>query len=174
RLVEVGELTEEKAEVSERRNIILQALGPDPVVRVDLSWQALQREDVLIICSDGLSTMVRRDDIAQAVREEKDLSRMCQRLVDLANERGGPDNITVVIVRFEGDALPADSTDAPGYHEMVTTAERPALRPTGVFASGSAPAAVVIPALPPSRTGPLLTVIAVAIAIIGLVVWLSR
>ena len=52
RLVDVGELTEEQAETSERRNIILQALGPDSLIKVDLSWQTLQRGDVLIICSD--------------------------------------------------------------------------------------------------------------------------
>ena len=106
RLVDVGELTEEEAEASERRNIILQALGPDALVKVDLSWQALQQGDVLIICSDGLSNLVRRDDIAQAVTEEPDVAAVCRQLVALANERGGPDNITVVAVRFDGDGLP--------------------------------------------------------------------
>ena len=55
RLVDAGELTEEEAEQSERRNIILQALGPDPRVKVDLTHRALRRGDTLIICSDGLS-----------------------------------------------------------------------------------------------------------------------
>ena len=55
RLVDAGELTEEEAEQSERRNIILQALGPDPRVKVDLTHQPLRRGDTLIICSDGLS-----------------------------------------------------------------------------------------------------------------------
>ena len=111
RLVEVGELTEEEAEASERRNIILQALGPDPRGNVDLSWQTLQRGDVLIICSDGLSTVVRRDDIAAMVKAEPDITKVCEKLVDLANERGGPDNITVVAVRFDGDGLPDAAVD---------------------------------------------------------------
>jgi protein phosphatase len=133
RLVEVGELTEEEAEASERRNIILQALGPDPRVNVDVSWQSLQQGDVLIICSDGLSTMVRRADIADAVAAESNLERLCQRLVDQANERGGPDNITVVAVRFDGDGLP-DAADAePGYHELLTTDDVPGLGPTLAF-----------------------------------------
>src|SRR5690606_10552759 len=70
RLVEVGELTEEEAEASERRNIILQALGPDPKVKVDLSWQMLQRGDLLLLCSDGLSSVVRRDELAEVARSE--------------------------------------------------------------------------------------------------------
>ena len=65
RLVEAGELTEEEAERSERRNIILQALGPDPEIRVDVSHQLLRRGDVVVLCSDGLSGVVRRDEIAR-------------------------------------------------------------------------------------------------------------
>ena len=55
KLVEAGELTVEEAEVSERRNIILQALGPEPIVKVDLTHQQVRRGDVLVLCSDGLS-----------------------------------------------------------------------------------------------------------------------
>jgi protein phosphatase len=105
RLVDAGELTEEEAERSERRNIILQALGPDPRVKVDLSWQELRRGDTLVLCSDGLSALVRKDDIAAVVTQEQDLMRACSALIDLANERGGPDNITVVAARFDGEGL---------------------------------------------------------------------
>jgi PPM family protein phosphatase len=105
RLVEAGELTEEEAAQSERRNIILQALGPDPKVKVDLTHQEVRRGDVLVLCSDGLSGQVKKDEIAKAVTEAKDLSAACDRLIALANERGGPDNITVVIARFDGDGL---------------------------------------------------------------------
>jgi protein phosphatase len=116
RLVDAGELTEEEAEQSERRNIILQALGPDPRVKVDLSHQPLRRGDTLIICSDGLSGLVRREEFGQMVREHPDLPSLCGALIDLANERGGPDNITVVAARFEGDALAeADTEEDVGY-----------------------------------------------------------
>src|SRR6266699_477156 len=73
RLVEAGELTEEEAAQSERRNIILQALGPESTIKVDLTFQRLRRGDTLVLCSDGLSGQVTRDDIAQVVNEEKDL-----------------------------------------------------------------------------------------------------
>ena len=105
RLVEAGELTEEEAAQSERRNIILQALGPDPKVKVDLTHQEVRRGDVLVLCSDGLSGQVKKEEIAKAVTESPDLSAACEKLIALANERGGPDNITVVIARFDGDGL---------------------------------------------------------------------
>jgi len=105
RLVEAGELTEEEAAQSERRNIILQALGPDPKVKVDLTHQEVRRGDVLVLCSDGLSGQVKKEEIAQVVTTTPELSAACDKLIALANERGGPDNITVVIARFDGDGL---------------------------------------------------------------------
>src|SRR5213594_1392804 len=105
RLVEAGELTEEEAAQSERRNIILQALGPDPKVKVDLTHQELRRGDLLVLCSDGLSGQVKKEEIAQIVSTTPDLTAVCDKLIALANERGGPDNITVVVARFDGDGL---------------------------------------------------------------------
>jgi protein phosphatase len=105
RLVEAGELTEEEAAQSERRNIILQALGPDPKVKVDLTHQEVRRGDILVLCSDGLSGQVKKEEIAKIVTAAPDLSAACDQLIALANERGGPDNITVVIARFDGDGL---------------------------------------------------------------------
>ncbi|HEY3933551.1 MAG TPA: protein phosphatase 2C domain-containing protein [Gemmatimonadales bacterium] len=175
RLVDVGEITEEQAEASERRNIILQALGPDALIKVDLSWQPLQRGDSLIICSDGLSNVVRRDDLARAVAEEPDLAAICRRLVDLANERGGPDNITVLVVRFDGDGLPETASDEPGYHELVTSAERPALQPTAAMPAVARP--IEIPPQPlrgGSPTGVALTALAVVMGLIAIALFLRR
>src|SRR5204862_865617 len=92
RLVEAGELTEEEAAQSERRNIILQALGPDPKVKVDLTHQEVRRGDILVLCSDGLSGQVKKDEIAKIVTAAPNLSAICDQLIALANERGGPDN----------------------------------------------------------------------------------
>jgi PPM family protein phosphatase len=113
RLVEAGELTEEEAAKSERRNIILQALGPDPKVKVDLTHQEVRRGDVLVLCSDGLSGQVKKEEIAKIVTSAPDLSAACDQLVALANERGGPDNITVVIARFDGDGLRYSGSGQP-------------------------------------------------------------
>ncbi|GAC1682712.1 MAG: protein phosphatase 2C domain-containing protein [Gemmatimonadaceae bacterium] len=120
KLVEAGELTEADAEQSDRRNIILQALGPEAVVRVDLTHQQLRRGDVLVLCSDGLSGQVKKEEIAEVVAAEPDLSRVCRELIDRANAAGGPDNITVVAARFDGDGLePPTATDAVG-HQVLT------------------------------------------------------
>ena len=105
KLIEAGELTEEEAAQSERRNIILQALGPEPAIKVDLTHQKLRRGDTLVLCSDGLSGQVSRDEIARVVTEERDLVQACRRLIDMANNAGGPDNITVIISRFDGVGL---------------------------------------------------------------------
>ena len=121
RLVDAGELTEEEAAVSERRNIILQALGPDPHVKVDLTRQELRAGDVLVMCSDGLSGQVKNTDIQEIVTRhvtdgKTDLVTACKELIDLANQRGGPDNITCIVARFSGDGLPApDGSEAVGH-----------------------------------------------------------
>jgi protein phosphatase len=124
RLVDAGELTEEEAEQSERRNIILQALGPEPNIKVDLTAQQLRRGDMLVLCSDGLSGQVRTDDIARVVTDEPDLMSACKRLIDLANDAGGPDNITVIVARFDGDGLtPPGSTDPVGHRVFPLQAD---------------------------------------------------
>lgn len=115
KLVEAGEITAEEAEVSERRNIILQALGPEASVKVDLTSQQVMRGDVLILCSDGLSGQVRANEIAEVVSSEPDLVDVCKKLIDLANEAGGPDNITVVAARFDGTGLKTTGAEAPAH-----------------------------------------------------------
>lgn len=118
RLVDAGELTEEEAAVSERRNIILQALGPDPTVKVDLTRQELRRGDRLVMCSDGLSGLVKGEDILQIVARATDLVAACKELIDLANERGGPDNITCIVARFGGPALLEPDGNEPLGHQV--------------------------------------------------------
>ena len=105
RLIEAGELTPDEAERSERRNIILQALGPEPTVKIDLTYQKLRRGDTLVLCTDGLSGLVRKEEIAEVVASQPDLVEVCRDLIDRANENGGPDNITVIAARFEGTGL---------------------------------------------------------------------
>jgi len=137
RLVDAGELTEEEAAVSERRNIILQALGPDPHVKVDLTRQELRKGDMLIMCSDGLSGLVPKDDMLRVAQTlGGDLVAMCKELIDLANSRGGPDNITVIVARFGGDGLSDPDGSEPIGHQVYplldtesTTEPVPVYRP---------------------------------------------
>jgi protein phosphatase len=122
KLIEAGEITAEEAEVSDRRNIILQALGPEAAVKVDLTHQRVRRGDTLILCSDGLSGQVRAEEIAAAAMEERDLPRLCERLIDLANASGGPDNITVVAARFDGAGLEVAASDDEVGHRVFPVA----------------------------------------------------
>jgi PPM family protein phosphatase len=140
RLVEAGEITEEEAEQSERRNIILQALGPDPRIKVDLTWQSLRRGDLLVLCSDGLSGQVKRDEIAEIVNKHPDLMDLCANLIDLANTRGGPDNITAIAARFSGSGLAEPDGEADVGHQVFPLAEsETTTEPVPVYTGSPAP-----------------------------------
>src|SRR5213083_1507742 len=140
RLVEAGELTEEEAAKSERRNIILQALGPDARVKVDLTHQEVRRGDILVLCSDGLSGQVKKEEIAQVVSTTPDLSAACDKLIAIANERGGPDNITVVLARFDGDGLrPPEPNAEMGYQVYPLIDTETSTEPVPVYRGSPAP-----------------------------------
>lgn len=139
RLVEAGELTEEEAAKSERRNIILQALGPDVRVKVDLTHQEVRRGDILALCSDGLSGQVKKEEIADIATRERDLSTACDKLIALANERGGPDNITIVLARFFGDGLrPPEASGEMGHQVYPLIDTETSTEPVPVY-RGSRP-----------------------------------
>jgi protein phosphatase len=112
-LIEAGQLTEEEAESFEHNNIILQALGTADTVQVDLTYCDLRRGDMLLLCSDGLSGMVRFDEIREVLRTSSEPMEACKLLTERANQAGGHDNITVIIVQFDGDGLRAASPDEP-------------------------------------------------------------
>ena len=166
RLVEAGELTEEEAQQSERRNIILQALGPDPKVKVDLTHQEVRRGDVLVLCSDGLSGQVKKEEIAQTVSQATDLATACDKLIALANERGGPDNITVVMARFDGDGLRSSAPQEEVGHQIYPLIDtETSTEPVPIY-KGSRPP------VPAKDTAPrLMTVVLAALAALAAVLW---
>jgi PPM family protein phosphatase len=104
-MIDSGALRPEDAEHSAHANVILQALGVNPTVEVDVTYQELCRGDVLVLCSDGLHRVVRPEEISEAVLRLGHPTAVCEHLIDLANARGGPDNVTVVAARFDGGAL---------------------------------------------------------------------
>jgi PPM family protein phosphatase len=104
-LIEAGQLTEEEAETFEHNNIILQALGTSDSVQVDLTFAEVRRGDILLLCSDGLSGMVRFEDIRETLRSGAEPLDICKALTERANQAGGHDNITVIIVQFDGATL---------------------------------------------------------------------
>jgi len=115
-LIEAGQLTEEEAETFEHNNIILQALGTADTVQVDLTYCELQAGDVLMLCSDGLSGMVRFDEIREVMRTTPEPVDTCKLLIERANQAGGHDNVTVIVAVFDGEGLSGPpNPDAPPF-----------------------------------------------------------
>jgi Serine/threonine protein phosphatase len=105
-LVDVGQISEQEAETHMFRNVILQALGAQNELSPVSGRIRLKRGDILLLCSDGLSGKLRAEDMSAIVEEANgDLAAACSALVAEANNRGGEDNITVVLARFTGDDL---------------------------------------------------------------------
>lgn len=102
--VRSGILTEEEASLSRQRHVITRSLGTVP--RVDVEQrpaEALEHGDAFVLCSDGLTDVVADDEIGELLAAGADAEATAARLVDLANDRGGPDNISVVVVRVAQD-----------------------------------------------------------------------
>lgn len=110
-LVDVGQISEAEAETHMFRNVILQALGAQSDVQPVTGRIRLRRGDVLLLCSDGLSGKLRAEDIQNIVTNSNELSTACDELIAEANNRGGEDNITVVLARFAGDDLAEPDSD---------------------------------------------------------------
>jgi serine/threonine protein phosphatase PrpC len=111
-LVDVGQISEEEAETHMFRNVILQALGAQTELLPATARIQIHQGDVLLLCSDGLSGKLRNEEIRQIVTDSgNDLGAACEALVAEANNRGGEDNITVVLARFTGDELSEAGSD---------------------------------------------------------------
>ena len=111
-LVDVGQISESEAETHMFRNVILQALGAQSEITPVTGKIRLKQGDLVLLCSDGLSGKLRADDIQRIVSSSNgDLAKACDALVQEANNRGGEDNITVVLARFQGDDLEAPVTE---------------------------------------------------------------
>jgi len=101
--LESGILSPDQARSHPLRNVVTRALGGKPELSVDLQEHKAQPGDVLLLCSDGLTTMVPDDDILKVVGDASgDIEAAARALVEEANGRGGEDNITVLLIKFEG------------------------------------------------------------------------
>ena len=99
-LLDKGQITEEEAETHPGRHIILQALGQEKAVYPDLATYTFEDGDYLLLCSDGLSSYVKHETIETILTEDGDELTHCKRLIEAAYEAGGPDNVTVLLVRL--------------------------------------------------------------------------
>ncbi len=105
-LVERGTLTEEEAKHSAMANVVVQSMGTKPDVNVALGRLDLRLRDCFVLCSDGLSGKVSAEEIRGLVLGSRRLDEACRRMIDLANDRGGEDNVTVVVAGVSGDLPP--------------------------------------------------------------------
>ncbi len=111
-LVDVGQITEADAETHMFRNVILQALGAQSELEPVVTRVRLRRGDLVLLCSDGLSGKLRGEEMREVIAAcGGDLAVACDGLIKEANRRGGEDNITVVLARFEGNDLPDTAGD---------------------------------------------------------------
>ncbi|WP_059170091.1 Stp1/IreP family PP2C-type Ser/Thr phosphatase [Bacillus sp. FJAT-27445] len=101
-LLRSGQISREDAENHPRKNVLLRALGTEENVEMDLSTILFEEGDALLLCSDGLSNKVNEKEMADILSSEASLEQKASRLITLANEYGGEDNITLAIVEFAG------------------------------------------------------------------------
>jgi serine/threonine protein phosphatase PrpC len=165
-LMRRGKLTPEQAAEHPQRSIITRALGIEPDVEVDTWTYPGRAGDVVMLCSDGLTSMVGEDEVADVLRSEPDLDRAGDRLIQAANNAGGRDNITVVLFRL----VEADQEAPPQAGETLVgwspAGEEERIRSTGPFGGeggGDPPTAQMTVAAPvierselPSRSAPRL------------------
>ena len=130
-MVRQGRLRPEDAESHPQRSIITRALGPEPQVQVDTLTYPARAGDVYLLCSDGLTSMVGDEKIAAVLRSRSSLDQAARELIRLANEAGGRDNITVVLVRLD------ETREGDAEEDTLTGAE--AVAPAAAETAGPAP-----------------------------------
>ena len=96
-----GLITRRDAETHPWRNILTRAIGMDPNIEVDDVAVKVRRSDLLLICSDGVHSLIRDDELASVLKDSADPQSSCREIVDLANAKGGNDNITVVVGQID-------------------------------------------------------------------------
>ncbi len=134
-----GQLTDTQAEDHPQRSIITRALGPEPDVEVDVQTVPAQTDDVFLLCSDGLTTMLGDDRIARVLAGATSMDAAVRALVDEANRAGGRDNITALAFRLEDSAAPAHAPEGatligPSAEEAGLTATEVRRRAAGAAA----------------------------------------
>jgi serine/threonine protein phosphatase PrpC len=113
-LVDAGHITAEEAEDHPMKNVLYRALGQAPDVDIDVisDGHLLHVGDRLVLCSDGLTLHVKTPEIGAIAMKDSDPNVISQRLIELANSRGGKDNISVIVIVVEGDGTARTTSDA--------------------------------------------------------------
>jgi serine/threonine protein phosphatase PrpC len=144
-LLETGHITEEQAKFFEHSNVILQALGVQEEVEVQLSQVPLRRGDRLMVCSDGLVGVVADEEIGAVVGSQDDPEEASRLLCEMANAAGGPDNITCIVVHLSGDGLAEPAEDEVVKYALWKIDPEPPPPPPVVMDGPTGPIAVIEP-----------------------------
>ncbi|MCQ6274046.1 Stp1/IreP family PP2C-type Ser/Thr phosphatase [Bacillus sp. V3B] len=107
-LVRSGQITKEDAENHPRKNVLIRALGTELFVSIDIKTIVFEEDDVLLLCSDGLSNKVTETEMVDTLKAQKTIEEKAASLIELANDHGGEDNITLIIVEFYLDSTKGD------------------------------------------------------------------
>lgn len=99
-LVRKGSLTREEAENHPRKNVITRAIGCSQELEVDILSQTIEKDDILLLCTDGLTNMLGIDVIYETIKNN-DPDAACEKLIEAAEKQGGEDNITVIVIKCE-------------------------------------------------------------------------
>lgn len=97
-LVQSGQLSKDDAATHPRRNVVLRALGSEEKVNIDVQTVPLEKGIKVLLCSDGLTDKIRDEELSEIVPEDKPIEEIGRKLIDLANERGGEDNISLILL----------------------------------------------------------------------------
>lgn len=109
-LVRSGEISKKDAQHHPQKNVVLKALGTQPKVEADVRSLSWDKDAVVLLCSDGLTDKVDDDDLKYHLSQDADISMIGQRLIDLANDRGGEDNVSLVLMKHPIHSEKGEST----------------------------------------------------------------
>lgn len=99
-LLKMGSITKEEATNHPKRNMITRAVGSSSIIEMDLIAKEFNNNNILLLCSDGLFNMVKENEIYQVFSKEDDIQKACEILANIANNKGGFDNITIIATKF--------------------------------------------------------------------------
>lgn len=99
-LIRNGSISKEEAKHHPQRNIITRAVGTSQEIKADLVVESKRKDDILLLCTDGLTNMLDDDEIRDSLLINEDIQKACEELVKLSNDKGGFDNITILAVKF--------------------------------------------------------------------------
>lgn len=131
-LAEIGAELPEDPEKDSRKSILTQAVGTSETVDVKITYTKVHSGDSLLLCSDGLYNMAKKDDMLPIVSSNSPLPAKCKALIEKANEHGGTDNITAIMAEFAGPGLPpVDPAAAVEFKEFNEADFHDASNPSG-------------------------------------------